>query len=121
RIGIFEDLLNVWSEDQNEMLARFKIVGPMPGGGMYMGLDPTGNSLHVGHLLPMLLMRAYGHQTGRPCYVLFGDLTAMIGDPTGRAVERPPLTYRQVTVNMLGIMRQVKRIFPEFNIVANSS
>lgn len=53
----------------------------------YAGFDPTGDSLHVGHLLPVLALRRW-QQAGHRIIVLLGGGTAMVGDPTGKSEMR---------------------------------
>ncbi len=57
----------------------------------YAGFDPTGDSLHVGHLLPVLALRRW-QQSGHRIIVLLGGGTAMVGDPTGKSEMRQMIT-----------------------------
>ena len=57
----------------------------------YCGFDPTGSSLHVGHLLPVMAMRLL-QKAGHIPVVLVGGATAQIGDPSGRSTARNMLT-----------------------------
>ena len=57
----------------------------------YCGVDPTGDSLHVGHMIPYLMMRWF-QRCGHKPIVLLGGVTAMIGDPTGKDESRKQLT-----------------------------
>jgi tyrosyl-tRNA synthetase len=79
-------------------------AGPVTG---YVGFDPTGSSLHVGHLVQVMglvhLQRA-GH---RPV-ALVGGGTGMIGDPSGRSAERNLLSLDQVAQNAASIQRQLE-------------
>jgi tyrosyl-tRNA synthetase len=73
----------------------------------YIGFDPTGSSLHVGSLLPIMILvhlQRHGH---RPV-ALVGGGTGMIGDPSGKTVERQLLTTEQVAVNSAGIRAQLE-------------
>ncbi|MFG6148254.1 tyrosine--tRNA ligase [Halobacillus sp. B23F22_1] len=54
---------------------------------LYCGFDPTGDSLHIGHLLPVLLLKRF-QQAGHRPIALVGGGTGMIGDPSGRSTER---------------------------------
>ncbi|WP_082233575.1 tyrosine--tRNA ligase [Halobacillus massiliensis] len=54
---------------------------------LYCGFDPTGNSLHIGHLLPILMLKRFQLAGHRPI-ALVGGGTGMIGDPSGRSAER---------------------------------
>jgi tyrosyl-tRNA synthetase len=74
----------------------------------YVGFDPTGNSLHVGHLLPVMAMRwlqACGH---RPI-ALVGGGTAMIGDPSGKTEARPIMSVETIDDNARAIQGQLAR------------
>ena len=79
----------------------------------YVGFDPTGASLHVGHLLPIMglaQMQRYGH---RPI-ALVGGGTAMVGDPSGKTEMRQILTAEKINENALGIKAQLSS-FLDFN------
>lgn len=65
---------------------------------VYQGFDPTATSLHLGHMVPALKLRAF-QQLGHQVIFLIGDYTAMIGDPTGQASERRRLTHEETTAN----------------------
>ena len=72
----------------------------------YVGFDPTGASLHVGHLLPVMAMAHLQRAGHRPIAVVGGG-TAMIGDPTGRDTSRQMLTSEQLEVNKAGLRGQL--------------
>jgi len=78
----------------------------------YVGFDPTADSLHVGHLLPLMAMRCLQRCGHRPI-ALVGGGTAMVGDPTGRTSARPVLTRAEIESNSAGLRRQLNR-FLEF-------
>ena len=74
----------------------------------YIGFDPTGSSLHVGNLLPIMVLvhlQRHGH---RPV-ALVGGGTGMIGDPSGKTIERQLLTAEQVAANSAAIRAQLER------------
>ncbi|MFW6011780.1 MAG: tyrosine--tRNA ligase, partial [Desulfosalsimonas sp.] len=74
----------------------------------YVGFDPTGPSLHVGHLLPVMAlshMQRYGH---RPV-ALVGGGTGLVGDPSGKTEMRQLLTLEMVEENAAGIKSQLSR------------
>jgi tyrosyl-tRNA synthetase len=74
----------------------------------YAGFDPTADSLHVGHLFPLLTLARLQRAGHRPIALLGGG-TGMIGDPSGRSAERQLLTREQVENNVEGIRRQIER------------
>ena len=74
----------------------------------YIGFDPTGSSLHVGSLVPIMILvhlQRHGH---RPV-ALVGGGTGMIGDPSGKTTERQLLTTEQVAENTAAIHAQLER------------
>ena len=74
----------------------------------YVGFDPTGNSLHVGHLLPIMGMRLL-QQAGHTPIVLVGGATALVGDPSGKSSARPILTKDDVADNAAALKEQLSR------------
>jgi tyrosyl-tRNA synthetase len=58
---------------------------------VYCGFDPTADSLHLGHLVPVLMLSHF-QQAGHRAIALVGGATGMIGDPSGRSDERNILT-----------------------------
>lgn len=86
---------------------------------IYCGTDPTGNSLHVGHLLPFLTLRRfqqYGHQP----VVLVGGATGTIGDPSGRSEERQLLTLDVINNNVKALTKQLENVFNNEAIFVNN-
>ncbi|HDM5442919.1 TPA: tyrosine--tRNA ligase [Staphylococcus aureus] len=77
---------------------------------LYCGADPTADSLHIGHLLPLLTLRRFQEHGHRPI-VLIGGGTGMIGDPSGKSEERVLQTEEQVDKNIEGISKQMHNIF----------
>ena len=59
------------------------------------GIDPTAADVHVGHTVPMILAARFQRMGHRVVFIV-GDVTARIGDPSGRSGERPPLTDEDV-------------------------
>ncbi|MCP3965065.1 MAG: tyrosine--tRNA ligase [Lentisphaerae bacterium] len=74
----------------------------------YVGFDPTGSSLHVGHLLPIMAMRLL-QQAGHVPVVLVGGATAQVGDPSGKQSARPILTKDEVAANAESLKNQLAR------------
>lgn len=87
----------------------------------YIGFDPTADSLHVGHLLPIMAMRRM-QQFGHRPIVLVGGATGLIGDPSGKSEARPIITREQVEENISGIRTQLARFLSVDNaIFANNA
>jgi len=74
----------------------------------YNGFDPTGTSLHIGHLIPIFGLIHLQRAGGIPVIVVGGG-TAMIGDPSGRSAERLLLSRSTVEENIVGIQSQLTR------------
>ncbi|TVR67398.1 MAG: tyrosine--tRNA ligase [Spirochaetaceae bacterium] len=74
----------------------------------YVGIDPTGDSLHVGHLVPLYAM-AHMIEYGHRAIVIVGAGTARIGDPSGKTEMRRMLTEEQIDDNAAKIGRQIER------------
>ena len=72
----------------------------------YCGFDPTGSSLHVGHLLPVMAMRML-QKAGHIPAVLVGGATGAIGDPSGRSTARNMLTMETVNANVEALRKQL--------------
>lgn len=75
---------------------------------VYAGFDPTGDSLHVGHMLPLLTLRRF-QLAGHRVIAVGGGATGMIGDPSFKAQERSLLTYDRIEANLAGIQKQLAR------------
>ena len=60
---------------------------------LYCGVDPTGDSMHIGHLIPFMMMKRF-QLAGHHPYILIGGGTGTIGDPSGRKTERVLQTRR---------------------------
>jgi tyrosyl-tRNA synthetase len=93
-----------------DMLAREKVT-------VYNGFDATADSLHIGHLVPLLALarlQRYGHYP----IALAGGGTSMIGDPSGKSAERQLLTRDQVNANVDCIKQQLAH-FLDFEAKTN--
>jgi tyrosyl-tRNA synthetase len=77
---------------------------------IYCGIDPTADSMHIGHLLPFLTLRRFQNQGHRPL-VLVGGATGLIGDPSGKSEERKLQTVESIQYNVESIKNQLKSIF----------
>ncbi len=76
----------------------------------YCGFDPTAPSLHIGNLVPAMVL-VHLARAGHRCVALVGGGTAMIGDPSGRSTERPLLDADAIDTNAARIHEQLDRIF----------
>jgi tyrosyl-tRNA synthetase len=76
---------------------------------VYAGYDPTSPSLHVGNLIPTILLKRFQLAGHRPI-VLVGGATGMIGDPSGRSTERNLLDEATLATNLAGIREQLSRL-----------
>ncbi|MEB3286937.1 MAG: tyrosine--tRNA ligase [Vampirovibrionales bacterium] len=74
-----------------------------------LGLDPTRPDLHLGHSVVLKKLRAF-QDLGHQAILIIGDATAMIGDPSGRSVTRPPLTEAEVQANAETYLDQAGKI-----------
>jgi len=94
---------------QSTDAARLREWLATPGRRVYAGFDPTADSLHVGHLVALVLLRrvaAAGHEP----VALIGGATGMIGDPSGRSEERNLLSPEELAANIAGVERQIGEI-----------
>ena len=78
----------------------------------YLGIDPTADSLHVGHFMP-IIMASHLQKAGHRPIILCGGGTAMIGDPSGKTDMRKMLTKETIADNVAAIQKQLSR-FMEF-------
>ena len=85
----------------------------------YIGFDPTADSLHVGHLIPIMAL-AWIQRSGHRPIPLAGVGTGLIGDPSGKSRERNLLTLERVRENLEGVRKQLVH-FLDFNCGDNSA
>jgi tyrosyl-tRNA synthetase len=107
-MGIYSELKSrnfVYQETDAENIAKIldneKIA-------FYVGFDPTGKSLHVGHLLPIMAMRLL-QRAGHIPIVLVGGATAQVGDPSGKQTARPILSVEEIESNASSLREQLGR------------
>lgn len=74
----------------------------------YIGFDPTSDSLHIGSLVPILLL-VHLQKAGHQPIALIGGATGMVGDPSGKSEERTLLSEEQLQKNIEGIQQQLSR------------
>ena len=106
--GILQDA----SEGAREVLT----AGPVTA---YAGFDPTASSLHVGSLMPLLGL-ARLQRAGHSPIAVVGGGTGLIGDPSGKAIERTLQTPEQVEANVAGIRAQLEH-FLDFGASSNAA
>ncbi len=84
----------------------------------YVGFDPTADSLHIGSLAPIMLLKRY-QMAGHKPIALVGGATGMIGDPTGKSQERNLLNEETLQKNLAGIRKQLSK-FLDFDSGADN-
>ncbi|KAE8251225.1 hypothetical protein A4X13_0g4095 [Tilletia indica] len=77
---------------------------------IYLGIDPSAPSLHLGNLLPLFTLFHLAH-AGHRCIALVGGATGSIGDPSGRSTERSALAQSELNRNVDGITHQLSDFF----------
>jgi tyrosyl-tRNA synthetase len=87
---------------------RSKLLGPKKLK-IYLGIDPTGPTLHLGHVIPLMKLREF-QNLGHEIILLMGDFTAMIGDPTDKTATRKQLTHKEVLLNLKNYKKQASLI-----------
>lgn len=87
---------------------------------VYLGIDPSADSLHVGHLQAMLVLRRFA-EAGHAVILLVGGGTGMIGDPSGKSEERNLLDAETIAANATAVDVQVQTLFAgeRFSMVNN--
>lgn len=100
--GLLSDLI----PETEEYLLKNKTTG-------YIGFDPTADSLHIGSLVPILLLKHFQNAGHKPI-ALVGGATGMVGDPSGKSSERNLLDEATLLKNIEGVKEQLSR-FLDFN------
>ena len=77
---------------------------------LYVGVDPTADSMHIGHIVPLLTLRRF-QKAGHKPILLVGGATGTVGDPSGRSEERQLQTMEQIEKNVQGLKKQMERLF----------
>lgn len=85
----------------------------------YVGIDPTADSLHIGHLVGVMMLKHFQNCGHKP-YALVGGATGMIGDPSGKSAERNLLTADDLAKNIAGIKKQLSK-FLDFESKAENA
>lgn len=91
----------IYDEDLQKMLSEEKVS-------FYVGFDPTADSLHIGHYIPIMAM-AWMQKFGHTPIALFGGGTGMIGDPSGRTDMRSMMTVETIDHNVECFKKQMSR------------
>ena len=86
---------------------------------VYAGFDPTADSLHVGSLLPLMMLRRF-QRAGHKPIAIAGGATGMIGDPSGKSAERNLLSPEQLEANLAGIEKQMRQLL-DFDAADNAA
>ena len=94
-----------------ELLAKEQVTA-------YVGIDPTADSLHIGHLVGVMMLKRLQHAGHKPI-ALVGGATGMIGDPSGKSKERNLLDERTLRQNQEALKKQISR-FLDFDTNASN-
>lgn len=86
----------------------------------YVGIDPTADSLHIGHLVGVMMLKHFQRAGHRPL-ALIGGATGMIGDPSGKSKERNLLTEEALRHNQESIKKQLERFLDFSSDSANAA
>ncbi len=100
--GMIQDIM----PGTKELLEKEMVSG-------YIGFDPTSDSLHIGSLVPILLL-VHLQRAGHKPYALVGGATGMVGDPSGKSEERNLLSEETLQINQEGVRKQLSK-FLDFN------
>lgn len=84
---------------------------------IYIGFDPTADSLHLGHLVGIIVL-SWFQRCGHTAFALVGGATGMIGDPSGKSIERPLLDADSLQDNLRGIRKNLESIL-DFSSASN--
>ncbi|MFO7673418.1 MAG: tyrosine--tRNA ligase, partial [Lutibacter sp.] len=95
--GMLHDMM----PETEEYLLKNKTTG-------YIGFDPTADSLHIGSLVPIILLMHFQHAGHNPI-ALVGGATGMVGDPSGKSEERNLLDEETLAKNVAGVKAQLAR------------
>ena len=82
--------------------------------GVYCGIDPTGDSMHIGHLIPFMILKRFQIAGCKPVIVL-GGVTGSIGDPSGKKAERKLQSLDQIEHNKESLKKQLNKLFGKDN------
>ena len=102
--------LNQVTDEENlaKLLAKKSV-------GLYCGVDPTGDSLHIGHLIPFMMLKRF-QMAGHRAHIVIGGATGSIGDPSGKNSERKLQSMDVIHQNEKRLTQQMQRLFGQDNI-----
>jgi tyrosyl-tRNA synthetase len=106
--GMIQDIM----PGTEELLEKEMVSG-------YIGFDPTSDSLHIGSLVPILLL-VHLQRAGHKPFALVGGATGMVGDPSGKSEERNLLSEETLAINIAGVKKQLSH-FLDFNSGAKNA
>lgn len=95
--GMIQDIM----PGTEELLEKETVSG-------YIGFDPTSDSLHIGSLVPILLL-VHLQRAGHKPFALVGGATGMVGDPSGKSEERNLLSEEVLQFNQAGVRKQLEK------------
>ncbi len=111
-------------ESAVEALPEGRLAEQLEGGRtlrVKLGIDPTAPDIHLGHVVVLDKLRAF-QEAGHVVVLIIGDYTARVGDPSGRAAERPVLTEEQIAANGHTFSEQALKVLdPERTEVRRNS
>ena len=105
--GLLSDIM----PDTEEYLLKNKTAG-------YIGFDPTADSLHIGSLIQILILKHFQNAGHNPI-ALIGGATGMVGDPSGKSAERNLLDEETLAKNIAGVRENLER-FLDFDTSAEN-
>ncbi len=106
--GLIHDIM----PGTDEQLKKERTLG-------YIGFDPTADSLHIGSLVPVMLL-VHFQRAGHKPIALVGGATGMVGDPSGKSAERQLLSVEQIQANIEGQRKQLEK-FLDFDCGESSA
>lgn len=103
---------------ESELIEKLKLGRPLK---IKLGMDPTAPDIHLGHTVILHKLRTF-QNLGHEVYLLIGDFTAQVGDPTGKNATRPPLSPEKIKENAQTYAEQAFKILDpaKTKIVYNS-
>src|SRR5687768_1454570 len=107
--GMIQDMM----PGTEELLQKEMVYG-------YVGFDPTADSLHIGSLVPILLL-VHLQRAGHKPYALVGGATGMVGDPSGKSEERNLLSEEILQKNQAGVKKQLEQFLDFDNSKPNAA